>query len=354
MKSTRNLFSLIGTFSDVATVLSQLTFKGLCVVPKYLTYDTIQKIFEDNKSIVCDINHAGLAQLNSSPIYIEVLNGGTPVIEHYIDIGKNNIAQQFENIAIKCNCDIGDHKSNSSGLNGTPSKNDCAYCKYIYNDTPKYKKEILYRSTNFIVLPIVGQFIKGYLLIIPTAHVMSIAQIAATSLLEEFHQVLEDIRYILSLTYRTSNFLVWENGTGNSGKGKAKDSVVHAHVHIAPSNITANYVETLSKFTLTPISLKQLCNYNLHSYLLIQQDNNTWKINNSSSIYIPRQYIRQVLAEENNIEGDQWNWRLFPFTNLMRETEKDIFYAITSNWGNLPERIKTNTNSFINTFADKT
>ena len=83
-------------------------------------------------------------------------------------------------------------------------------------------------------MPSIGQFINGYLLIIPKAHVMSMAEFSK-ELIDEFNIVLEDVIAILKLTYNFSDILVWENGTGNSGKGKAKDSVVHCHVHVAPS-----------------------------------------------------------------------------------------------------------------------
>lgn len=65
---------------------------------------------------------------------------------------------------------------------------------------------------------------------------------------KEFLTVLEDISCILKMTYNVSNVLVWENGTGNSGIGKAKNSIVHAHTHIAPSNLNATTIETISDF----------------------------------------------------------------------------------------------------------
>jgi len=69
--------------------------------------------------------------------------------------------------------------------------------------------------------------------------------------LNEFVTVLDDIKYILKLTYNCSNLLVWENGTGNKGIGKAKDSVVHSHLHIAPSNLSAKSIEEISGFDFT-------------------------------------------------------------------------------------------------------
>ena len=121
-----------------------------------------------------------------------------------------------KDIADKYNCDIGDHVLNSSGLNGTPTVEDCVYCK----DFSSGCSRIVYESQHFLVVPTVGEFITGYLLIIPKRHTMSLAEFTEVEF-SEFLQVLDDVRYILDLTYKTSDFLIFENGTGKSGKGKA-------------------------------------------------------------------------------------------------------------------------------------
>ena len=119
--------------------------------------------------------------------------------------------------------------------------------------------------------------------------------------LYEFKEVLEDTEFLLKISYGRPNILIWENGTGNGGIGKAKDSVVHAHVHLAPSTLTSETIKIKSGFQFECITLDDISNYSNHSYLLIREENpNKWIINNSKELYIPRQYVRQLLAEENN------------------------------------------------------
>ena len=48
----------------------------------------------------------------------------------------------------------------------------------------------------------------------------------------------------------------------------------------------------------------------------------------------------QKLAEENGIDGEQWNWRKYPFNDLVDETNMDIKRAITENWNDIPDRIR--------------
>lgn len=346
MKKTRNLFILTGNSPEVSAVMEELSFKGVVLVKDPLSPINISKIFNNNKSIVCSCEIPSMASFHESPLHIEVVNKTTPTFSNYIDISLGNISKQFENIALQHNCDIGDHKSNSSGIKGAPSVKDCAYCKIISKQNVNNQR-ILYESNNFIVKNTLGQFINAYLLIIPKPHIMSMAQLNST-LRAEFIEVLNDVSYILKLSYGNSNVLVWENGTGNSGLGKAKDSVVHAHTHVALSNLTANSIQQIAGFSLKQIHINDFPAYDKHSYLLIRgDDNETWWINNNPDLYIPRQFVRQILAEEYYITGEAWNWRKFPYFDMMQKTDKDISVALQNNWDSLPDRIKLNTEKHI-------
>lgn len=76
------------------------------------------------------------------------------------------------------------------------------------------------------------------------------------------------------------------------------------------------------------------------SYLLIQDSQSVWKICQDSNLYIPRQYVRQLLAEEYHIPGECWNWRTHPYFDKMSLTDKQIISMLKENWDKLPQRIK--------------
>lgn len=175
-----------------------------------------------------------------------------------------------------------------------------------------------------------GQFINGYLLIIPYDHIMSNAELDESKR-KEFQTVLDDISYILKMTYNVSNVLVFENGTGNSGIGKAKNSVVHSHTHIVPSELNADKIKMISGFPFEEISFEQLPDYTKESYLLIQKSASSWIICQNPNLYIPRQYVRQLLADEYNIPGECWNWRIYGFEDKMHETDKQIMNTLKTN-----------------------
>lgn len=343
MKKTRNLFVLTGCKQDVQTALDHIEFKGITVLTDdNVTSQAIHEVFKNNKSVVC----TQCPPCKIFPIVVHVVNANNFIsMGNCINIALGDIAGQFESIADKLNCDIGDHKSNSSGLTNVPKSSDCEYCSYLRHECTLPKRTI-YSSEHFFVIPTLGEFISGYWLIIPYEHVMSNAELDVSTQ-RELLTVIEDLCYLLNLTYGSSNYLVWENGTGNSGRGKAKDSIVHAHTHIAPSTLTAEKIEALSGFHFERISIKELSKYNLHSYLLIKDTADTWRISKSSETYIPRQYVRQLIADEYGIPGEQWNWRKYPFIEQMMQSLYDMADVIRKNWDSLPERIKANTREHV-------
>ena len=236
MKQTRKIFVLNGfSLAEEKILLKELNFKALTVFyKKDIFLEDLVDVFKHNKSALCI---SCILPGNFIKKAIKVTN-----LKFDADI-----VSQFQEIANLNDCDIGDHKSNSSGMKGVPTASDCSYCNYIKDLSSEPYHKILYSSDNFFVMCTLGQFINGYLLIIPYNHIMSNGELSYKEQ-QEFLTVLEDISFILKKTYNVPNVLVWENGTGNSGIGKAKDSVVHAHTHVVPSNLTANEIEIISGF----------------------------------------------------------------------------------------------------------
>ena len=154
--------------------------------------------------------------------------------------------------------------------------------------------------------------------------------------MEEFLEVLDDILLIFKITYHTSDFLIWENVTMNDGDGDSS----HFHIQIAPSKLTADMIEAIMGVPLKKISTLEIPQYAKHSYLLIK-DGDDWRINYNPSVYIPRQYVRQLLAMEYRIPDELWNWKKYPFTDKIQQTYQDINHAIKLTLDFLPDRIKS-------------
>ena len=350
MKRTRNVFVLIGEENLFSPLFEQLQFKGIIhLSSEELTEDAISEVFRNNKSVLCFGKVPATFEDRVIPVPVIKWVDGilTPELPLGINVAREDVAQQFERISNFLNLDIGDHKSNDSGANGIPSISDCGYCKYLHGEQ-KTPQQTVYHSKHFYVVPTFGEFAHGYLLIIPYRHIMSFAELNNDER-DEFPKVLSDVKEILRLTYGVDKFLVWENGTGNGGKGKASDSVVHAHLHIAPSNtVNADVIQGHLGAELVSIKYKDFPIYGNHSYLLVEGSNGIWRINDNPNLYIPRQYVRQLLALEYGFTDDKsWNWRICPFWDKIIETLEHTRKALILHKDELSERIITNTRDFL-------
>lgn len=345
MKRTRNLFLIQCSPECGPQVLNSLKFKGLANNPpgRILTTSLVQEAFKHNRSVVAlKDDFMGLPNHNIvNVIHVEdknyVFSDNIPFLYRSKD---DNYATQFARLAEKFGYDIGDMKSDTPDVD-SPDSASCAYCRYLSGSSGDNTR-IMYKSENFFVFPTLGQIREGYLLIIPYNHILSIGKMNP-EVYEEFSNVLTDCEYLLKLTYGCSHVIVWENGSGNTAKGKAKDSIVHAHVHVCPSLITSDMIKDHLGLKFDRIQLSDLPLYSEDPYLLVRAENQKqWDICCAKDVYIPRQYVRQIIAEEIGFTGEEWNWRYFPFTDKMISTVENVTKAAIENWNSLPDRIKKN------------
>ena len=343
MKSTRKIFSLKGKDRVVRKVMDSLNgFKAMTVLED-VNAESISYVFRCNKSVVC--SSKDLCPVGADAIEVLATDSQTMVlgVDDIIKVG-GNIVRQFIELAERHKVDIGDHVSNVSCTG--PQKSDCVFCKLI-GGNPVHEQASLYESENFLVIPGSGAFVDGYLMILPKAHVMSCAELDSQKR-EELFTVIEDVKFILKSLYK-SDVLVWENGSGSGGKGKPKTSIVHAHVHACPSKM--NFLETTSAMgiPLKQITREELPKFRENSYLLAMDYDGSLHISYDSELYIPRQYVRQLVALEHGIttELELWNWREYPFWENVEKTGNDVLKFIRDNYEQLSTRIKESTDSFI-------
>ncbi len=344
MKPTKKVFAVTGNESVVRTVLEGLIgFKAITVIMTVASFDVFAKVFDKNKSVVCRAEAVPTEVPSADVIQVYATDSNTRIygVNNIINI-KSNIIRQFMEIADLCDIDIGDHVSNASDK--SPRKSDCLFCKLLAGKPVHYQAS-LYESENFLVIPGSGAFIDGYLMILPKPHVMSCAELPLNLRLEML-DVIDDVNYILERMYG-KHVLIWENGSGMEGKGKPKTSIVHAHIHACPSELNVEGTTTATGIPINPININDLHEYKSDSYLLIRDYNNQWYISYDSELYIPRQYVRQLIALEHNIQGELWNWRRFPFWDNVEKTGNDFMDFIRHNYDKLSPRIRKATHNFI-------
>ena len=348
MKKTRCAFCLVGENKELLNYVATLVgeFKATKLITGNVTKSNVDQIFDCNKSIICtDTNIQNLAKTvvligvnNSSQMYnISIHNPDNKA--NFISILK-----QFQEIAENCNIDIGDHRSNATKEGPSQNPEDCVFCRYLAGHPDHYQPSI-YESPNFVVMGNTGHFVLGSLLIIPRKHIMSCAELSPEELYE-LNDVIKDCKYILKAIFGMDT-LLWENGSGTGGRGKDKSSIVHAHIHMNPCDMDCLKVSTEKGITPQNINFLSLPKYQDESYLLIQNYDLKWYIVSNPELYIPRQYVRQLVAEHIGLPGDLWNWRKYLFLDNVRVTTYMIRDYLITNKDSLPERIFKRTRHFV-------
>lgn len=351
MKQTRNVFVLFGEEEKVRNVLNVLNH-----------YEAVVALVDEN----ADIDHVIACNKNaavmSSVIPEEDLENG--IIPIYIgdSFDENNviteeteegIKQQFDEIADKYHIDTGDYIPD--GRIKQPTKKDCILCK-IYKDRKNPQKKpmdmVIYESENFYVCPAKGALVEGYLMICPKEHILSVAALPKVQR-NELLNVIEDVNYILKEIYNTE-ILMFEHGSGEEGKCKHEKSIIHAHVHVLPTDIR------ITEDQMKMISMQKVTYDTLHQYDKVPY---FWYITDSSmqemyitadpEVYIPRQYARQILAENLGIKGELWNWRKNDFKPKINDTLMEIAEYLKKNHFRLPLRIRTRTMPFLAEMSER-
>ena len=138
-------------------------------------------------------------------------------------------------------------------------------------DEYQLKKNILYESTNFFVVPSIGQMgIKGYVLLCSKEHYFGMGNIPEEQI-SELETVLDRVKKIISDTYN-SEVLVFEHGP-QLGCPKKEGCLDHGHLHVLPLSI--NIMDVLNrKFKPKKIKdlriLKKISKSQKSSYMFVE------------------------------------------------------------------------------------
>lgn len=206
---------------------------------------------------------------------------------------------------------------------------------------------IIYESPNFYVLPELGALKKGYLMIVPKKHILSIAQFPE-GYREEYDEVCADVEEILLKAFDGSIVCFMEHGSGPSGKTSHKKSIVHAHTHVV--------VDFMLKLKFKKMVKLQPCEdismaSNTHYFSYQEGSNGQLMIAMDDEVYVQRQYPRQIMAEELEFAPEQYNWRWYDFEEI---TDATLFHLHRSLKQEQKGRIYERTKDFVEGFSKRT
>lgn len=215
----------------------------------------------------------------------------------------------------------------------------------IYNKTVEREADvILYESPHFFVVSEYGSILRGFLMICPKEHILSMAELP-DGYFAEYYQTQKDIEFILKQTFGTEKPVsFFEHGSDPSGKSSHKRSVVHAHTHVVWGfELEEKYRNMIC---LTPCDdIKTARGGKYFSYQ--NGVDGQLMIGNNPDVYIQRQFPRQVMAETLGLAPGQYNWRNEGFEENVTATLYRIHRFLANNSNSLPERIARNTAGFV-------
>lgn len=342
MKKTQQVIILLGQEDEIRISFNFIRgFKAVTIVTN-LKDEIVQNVRAHNKNVVFFATTYELYMQKYNPVVVN-LTTFTSIDDMALNI--NNVLSDFPKLMESKNIDIGDHESEDS-KSSEAVKADCLLCKIAKGENKK-PEHVLYESKSFYVVPGLGAFFDGYVMIVPKEHVMSIAEVDEETF-NEFLQVLNDWRFILESIYHKKIF-VFECGSGKNGGGKHATSIVHAHVHLAPTDMPVLYC--VQKSGLHPALIKPddvLKDYGEYPYMLYIDQEDTWFITSDPQTYFPRQHPRQVLADYMGLGPEEYNWRTNPLRYKMDIIAYEIQSFLRDNFDSLPKWIQKNTAKFLN------
>jgi diadenosine tetraphosphate (Ap4A) HIT family hydrolase len=341
MNLTQRLIILIGNEENLREALQTIKgFKAVTCV-KYLNDDIICNVFKHNKNVVHAMKVYDFSIARYQPIIINVVRGETQI--ESMKLGLKNIMEDFPKLLDSKNVDVGDHIIHDSNTLKADTSS-CMLCRIVAGN-PIRPEHILYESENFFVVPGLGAFFDGYTMIVPKRHVMSFAELDDEEF-EEFLGVMDDMRFILESIYHKKIF-TFECGSGRNGGGKHATSIVHAHFHLAVTDMPVLKCVQESGIHPSLIEPKDLKYYGTYPYMLYVDQDDNWYITSDPNSYFPRQHPRQVLADYMGLKKGEYNWRIYKHEEKLDTIAEEFYSFIRENFETLPQWIQEATRKFI-------
>ncbi len=191
-------------------------------------------------------------------------------------------------------------------------KKHCQLCDALTAEgQSKIQNTVLFETENYVVIPTIGQFVEGWLMIVAKRHVRRLADHSEAEVLE-VEKLLEDIGPVLASIY--GNYVIFEHGPSCLPGRHAGCCVEHTHIHLAPCK---NAKAFLGKIPF-PLAEESLISELRHScdrtrayvFAGMLADEPFVRLHWVDEP-IPRQYMRQLLASVSN-KSALWDWRQNP------------------------------------------
>jgi diadenosine tetraphosphate (Ap4A) HIT family hydrolase len=166
---------------------------------------------------------------------------------------------------------------------------------------------VVYEDEDFVVMPPLGEFMEGGLLLLTRQHILSLAHLRPAAF-DRLERLLAVIREAVRSRWGVAP-LVFEHGPAPEWS-KGLCCVDHAHLNIFPAAIQVQ--SHLSERMSVPLgSLPELARLQRaeFGYLFVQENDGTRRVYDGQNV--PTQLVRRIIATQLGMP-ERWHWRDYP------------------------------------------
>jgi len=187
----------------------------------------------------------------------------------------------------------------------------------------KLASRTLLETDHVRVLPSLGHFVKGYLLLVTKVHFCALADIPYEAIRE-----VEDLKISLAqrLQLQYGPYVFFEHGARTVDSGGC--GIYHAHLHAVPLKACNVLPKLQDQFPHRPIeSMSDLKTAEPSKSYLYYEDSagHSWLFFPKA---LPSQYLRRLIAESAGIS--QWDWRRSGREDALLATRTEVLSTLSA------------------------
>jgi len=192
----------------------------------------------------------------------------------------------------------------------------CPFCAELEGDPEtvfsemmgeRLSSRVVYEDEHFVVMPPLGEFMEGGLLLLSRKHLISFAHLPAP-LFEHLERLMQAIGRVLRQRYGVPP-LFFEHGPAPEWS-KGVCCVDHAHINIFPAAVRLHpQLSERMNFPLPALAGLTRLQRSEFGYLFIQENDGSRRVYDGQ--LVPTQFVRRLVASAIGCP-DRWHWRDFP------------------------------------------
>lgn len=236
---------------------------------------------------------------------------GEIVLEH-----RTRALRALEKEALDLHLSLAEHRSIGGECATDRVPYDCPFCVEFENDGlsifagmmgGKLASRVIYEDEHFVVMPPLGQFMEGGLLVLTRQHLLSLAYLPE-ALFEHLERLLAAIQRASQSLWGVSP-LIFEHGPAPEWS-KGICCVDHAHLNIFPAKVLVHgHLSDRMQLPLHSLSeLRRFQNAEF-GYLMVQENDGSRRIFDGANV--PTQLVRRIITRELGV-AERWHWRDYP------------------------------------------